>query len=49
MGRNVLLSVTVGLLAATLSVALPNLRVDIPGAEEEPVASEAIAASSKPR
>jgi hypothetical protein len=43
MGRNFLLNVTVGLLAATLSVALPNLRVEIPGAEEEPVASETIA------
>jgi len=43
MGRKFLFSVTVGLLAATRSVALPNLRVEIPGAEEEPVTSETIA------
>jgi hypothetical protein len=34
-GRNALLIVTVAFLAATLSVALPNLRVEIAGPEEE--------------
>jgi len=37
MGRNLLLSVTAGLLAATLSIALPNVRIEIPGAEGQAV------------
>ena len=43
--RNPLLTVPVSLLAATLSVALPNLHVEILGAEDEPVASETIVSS----
>jgi hypothetical protein len=30
------------LLAATLQVALPNLHVEVPGAEDEPVPGETI-------
>ncbi len=40
--RNPLIILPVSLLAATLSVALPTLHVEILGAEDEPVASETI-------
>ena len=42
-GRNPLLLLTAALLAATLQVALPNLHVEVPGAEDEPLPGETIA------
>lgn len=42
-GRNPLLVLTAALLAATLQLALPNLHVEIPGAEDEPLPGETIA------
>jgi hypothetical protein len=41
-GRNPFLLLTAALLAATLQVALPNLHVEVPGAEDEPVPGETI-------
>ena len=43
MGRNPLLVLTVALLAATLQLALPNLHVEVPGAEDEALPGETIA------
>ena len=43
LGRNPLLVLTAALLAATLQVALPNLHVEVPGAEDEPLPGETIA------
>ncbi len=45
-GRNPLLVLTAALLAATLQVALPNLHVEVPGAEDEPLPGET---SASPR
>ena len=42
-GRNPLLVLTAALLAATLQLALPNLHVEVPGAEDEPLLGETIA------
>ena len=42
-GRNPLLVLTAALLAATLQLALPNLHVEVPGAEDEPLPGETIA------
>ena len=44
-GRNPLLVLTAALLAATLQLALPNLHVEVPGAEDEPLPGETIASS----
>jgi hypothetical protein len=41
-GRNPLLVLTAALLAATLQLALPNLHVEVPGAEDEPLSGETI-------
>ena len=41
-GRNPLLVLTAALLAATLQLALPNLRVEVRGAESEPPSEETI-------
>jgi len=41
--RNPLILLTALLLAATLEVALPNLQVEVPGAEVESLQREAIA------
>jgi hypothetical protein len=43
LGRNPLLVLTAALLAATLQVALPNLHVEVPGAEDEPLPGETMA------
>ena len=43
LGRNPLLVLTAALLAATLQVALPNLHVEVPGTEDEPLPGETIA------
>ena len=42
-GRNPLLVLTAALLAATLQLALPNLHIEVPGAEDEPLPGETIA------
>jgi len=42
-GRNALLIVTVALLAATLRLALPELHVEVPGAEGAALPGEPIA------
>jgi hypothetical protein len=42
-GRNPLLVLTAALLAATLQLGLPNLYVEVPGAEDEPLSGETIA------
>ena len=41
--RNPLLVLTAALLAATLEVALPNLHVEVPDADGEPLPGETIA------
>jgi hypothetical protein len=41
--RNPLLVLTAALLAATLQLALPNLHVEVPGAEDESLSGETIA------
>jgi len=46
--RNRLLIVTIALLAATLALALPNLDVEIPGAEGESFATDTIASPRPP-
>jgi hypothetical protein len=43
MDRNPLLVLTAALLAATLQLALPNLHVEVPGAEDEALPGETIA------
>jgi len=42
-GRNPLLLLTAALLAATVQLALPNLHVEVPGAEGESRQEETIA------